>query len=362
MAYGFMATNGNSQILVSDTCKNFHYMGKIVVYNATNISIGYGTNIHTNGGGKKIHYYRFSMPDTVTIPLLFFTMPSTSSYYAISKQYSVGVNWEIEIISYANAVSPEVYIFSELTSRSKAFSSWGIKINSSSQLGGPAFDSRFTPLVIKTTMNVVAPPNNCFAGIPTSYHISDNYGEIWQSAGYWNWIKQEQFNPNIAMYNGEFNAVLSNTASYGYSPGITLPTKPMYHYSSFQVSNIYQIFSGVYTQVRREGVFSWLGLRISMSYTWHKASSKYWAIFRNGIKMTSNNIYTGWIPELYGFIASYSAEKDKTLGWGGEYTQTVIGLNPVSTPNFNESVTNPVIIADAGFYDNQSTSGYTFFN
>ena len=40
MAYGFMATNGNSQILVSDTCKNFHYMGKIVVYNATNISIG----------------------------------------------------------------------------------------------------------------------------------------------------------------------------------------------------------------------------------------------------------------------------------------------------------------------------------
>ena len=65
---------------------------------------------------------------------------------------------------------------------------------------------------------------------------------------------------------------------------------------------------------------------------------------------------------IHGFIAAYSKEEDSTLSYGGSYTQTVIGLNPVSTPNFNESITNPVIIADAGFYDNQSTSGYTFFN
>lgn len=360
MAYGFMATNGNSQILVSDTCKNFHYMGKINVYNVSNINViadGVEQSASgTLGYGKRIHYYRFSMPDTVTIPLLFFTMPSTSSYYAISKQYSVGVDWEIEIISYANAVSPEVYVFSELTSRSKAFSSWGIKINSSSQLGGPAFDSRFTPLVIQTTIPVLA-PTNVIVFPNTQPQRQDSGGPTWLGAPSWTWVRGFYSSKNNsiglanAWNNGEFNSLLQNTTYNTYVNSVG--TKPMYHYSSFQVANK---VSELLTGNSRQDLGFW------QPYMYIQCTGVYWAIFRNAIRQGSGFLAAGWIPEVVGY--RYTGTETESGGWWFNNSPTAggAGLNSISTPNFNESVTNPVIIADAGFYDYQSTSGYTFFN
>jgi len=359
MAYGFMATNGNSQILVSDTCKNFHYMGKTSVYHVSNINIvadGVAQSASgTLGYGKRIHYYRLSMPDTVTIPLIFFTMPTTSSYYAISRQYSAGVTWEIEIISYANAVSPELYIFSELTSRSKAYSSWGIKINSSSLLGGPAFDSRFTPLVITTTIPVLAPAN--VITFPNTQPIKqDGRGPSWLSEPSWLWVRGyhspiDGISGTNAWNDGTFNTVLQNSAYSTYTTSV--PTKAMYHYSSFQVSN--QI-SALLTGNSRQDLGDF------QPYKYVQCTGIYWAIFRNAIRQGNGFLSSGWIPELVGY--RFTGFESKSGGWWQVNSRNGggAGVNPLTTPNFNQSVSNPVIIADAAFYDNQSTGGYTFFN
>jgi len=360
MAYGFMATNGNSQILVSDTCKNFHYMGKTSVYNVSNINVvadGVAQSASgTLGYGKRIHYYRLSMPDTVTIPLVFFTMPTTSSYYAISRQYSAGVDWEIEIISYANAVSPELYIFSELTSRSKAYSSWGIKINSSSLLGGPAFDSRFTPLAITTTISVLAPTNVIVFPNPQPVYSANGNPE-WMGQPSWIWVRgfyspRDKNTGTNAWNDGTFNSLLQNSA---YSTYITsVPTKPMYHYSSFQVSN--QISAKAIGH-NRQDLGPW------QDYVYVECTGIYWAIFRNAIRQGNGFLAAGWIPEVVGY--RFEGAEWAEGGWNmfdNTSYRTSLGANPLTTPNFNQSVSNPVIIADAGFYDNQSTGGYTFFN
>ena len=74
MSYGFLATNNNSQVLVSSDTSNLHFIGK-ATYNSTLQSID-------TYGGLRQWIYRFNSNINVT-PLPFFTMP-VEAHYGIS--------------------------------------------------------------------------------------------------------------------------------------------------------------------------------------------------------------------------------------------------------------------------------------
>ncbi len=89
MSFGFLALNNNNDVLISSDTKNLHFLQK----RTSPTTVSFTSNDY---GGMRRWIYSFSNVNTVPVP--FFSVPTTD-YYAISRVEDKGSNnWDIEII------------------------------------------------------------------------------------------------------------------------------------------------------------------------------------------------------------------------------------------------------------------------
>lgn len=295
MAYGFLAKNQNSEVIISSQAKNLHYVGKADFITTINSKNTYG--------GIRRWLFRIDMLQVIT-PIVFHTVPTTA-YYGLVRisQYS-GTIWEIEIISSGSSDTlPEVYIFCELTvahQKKIAQESYGFLVMH--ETAGITYDSRFRPLLIRAGLEV-RPPNNAIldSAIP---NYSPNYCSSDTSAG---------FTPTQSTF---YNQNLSSSI-----------TKPIISYSSIS--------------------------QCAKSYTFSSSAnlSMYWAFWRAGVKLELNvpasgqfRITAGWVTIEYG--CNYATANGTYYSPDGSYG----GTWPLS----NQSINNydvSVMISDGALYD-----------
>lgn len=309
MTYGFLALNGNNQVLVSSDTRNLHFIGKY----ATPAEVIKSSDYY---GGIRGLRYRVTC---ATYPVPFFTMP-TADFYGVTRITSAGSNlWDIELYrSGAHDTWPEVYVFADPRA-GNATDPFGMVVYRDD--GTPAFDSRLRPLAIKGGFNV-KPPSNPKPTFP--YALSARFcGSGDDAAG-----------PFFAPDN--FN-------SYSVS---AVPSKPMFFYPSL-------------AQAEREAHYAdsdsdCLGsdkLGICITETRYDWNSWYWAFYRGAVRyrQASSLVDAGWVVVTFG--CNYTYEQDDSLigiGIGGSSAQG--GTWPYSNETLNLQDT-PVIFADASRYD-----------
>ena len=310
MSYGFLAVNGNNQVLVSSDTRNLHFVGRY----ATPTQIIKNTNYY--GGIRGLKY----QVTCSVYPVPFFTMP-TSDFYGLTRVSSAGPNlWDIEIFkSGDNDIYPELYIFADPRA-STATDQFGMIVYRDD--GTPSFDSRLRPLAIAGGLSVTQPSNPK----PTfPYGLDPRYcGAPESSTGPF-------FAPN------QFNTYLVNNIP---------ATKPMFFYASL-------------AQAEREAKYSdsdddCLGsdkFGVCITRTTYDWDSSYWAFYRGAIRYVagSNVIDAGWMVVTFGCNWSYRQD-DSILGIGAGGSDVTGGVWPYSNETLNLAP-SPIIFADASRYD-----------
>ena len=264
-------------------------------------------------GGMRRFRYRVTCNVT---PVPFFTMP-TGDYYGITGIRNVsGDQWDIEMLrSGTSETYPELYIFADPRGKTPP-AGFGMQVLASD--GTPAFDSRLQPLAVSGGL-AVTHPSNPRPSFP--YGLSSDYcGSMGSAAG------------------GFFEPTEYNSYS------LSVPSKPMYHFSSM-------------AQAEREAEFyrsddDCLGIRYGVCWgygTDYQWWSWYWCFYRGGIKQVGSTLQAGWIPCFFGCHWNY--EKDNSLagiGVGGS------GGSEGTWPYANETINlaaASVIMGDASRYD-----------
>ena len=110
MSYGFLALNDDNDVLISSDTKNLHFAGKATAPSTP-------LNTFTNHGGFVELVYTIVLPNRVSIPVPFFTMPDPTKFFSIAgvKGANSGTSaktWSITILrsggSTAASSMPEV--------------------------------------------------------------------------------------------------------------------------------------------------------------------------------------------------------------------------------------------------------------
>ena len=296
MAYGFLAKNQNSEVIISSQAKNLHYVGKADLNRTINSKDTYG--------GLRRWAFRIDMLEVIT-PIVFHTVPVAAYYGIVRMSIYSGTIWEIEIIRSGNSITvPEVYVFSELTvAHQKKFAQESYGFLVMNDTAGITYDSRFRPLLIKAGIDEVKPPNNAIldSAIPS---YSPYYCSSGSSAG---------FTP---------------TQSTPYNQNLSLSiTKPIISYSSIsQCAKQYTFTAG-------------------------SDSSTYWGFWRAGVKLELNvpasgqfRITAGWVTVEYG--CNYTTSNGFYYSPDGTYG----GTWPLSNQSINNNNV-PVMISDGALYD-----------
>ena len=311
--YGFLATNGTSQVLISSKTKNLHFLGK-AIYHRTIESVN-------SVGGLRRWAYRI---ESQSIPVPFFSVP-TSDRYAITKMSKVTGNiWEIEIMrSGTSSTLPEVYVFSDINSAMKPSGNWGMQVFN--ETSGTTYDSRLRPLVIRGSSQA-QPPNKPQNPEPTSADFAPAY------------YKDNECSLNTETGMGRFtpNNIISSTL---YN---TNCTKPIVNYQSV---------AQTLTMVDED--HSWIWDRIIVR-TRHIYYSHYWAFYRAAVSVQQSGAHSlincGWVTiskNCQGF-GTKSSQLVGILPIGTD--ESVTGLSPISNQTLNLSDTT-LIITDGALYD-----------
>lgn len=316
--FGFLATNGSNQVLISSKTKNLHFLGKATYYSTLQSTNGYG--------GIRRWTFRIT---AIGIPVPFFSMPTTDKY-AIVRMTLVGSNlWEIEILrSGTSDTMPEVYVFTEVTSEMKPVGSWGMQVLN--ETSGISYDSRLKPLIVKGGISVL-PPYDPMNALP--------FGQLAQ---------RSCATDGAGAFISDKN---TNTVAYN-----TNLTKPIYSYQSIsqtmrqvvRTDQEYNCWPFGYTDI-------WPFPRFCIGVEeYHYWESTYWAFWRAGISGQQSGAHTsincGWIAVDYG-CHRYEHSDSNVLGivsFGGN--SSVSGNWPFTnlTINYNSV---PIILADAKYYD-----------
>lgn len=308
MSNGFLATNDNGQILISSDTRNLHLISKL----SSPTEIVYSTAEY---GGIIVLRYRVSNCSTTPVP--FFTMPSTSDYYGVTRITSVNSStWDIEIIKSGSASSyPEVYIFADPRA-STATDTYGLKVFRDD--GTPSFDSRLKPLAISGGTSIAHPsnPKSSFSGSLSSQYCGSSGSTYFAPNNY------NTYNVSIA------------------------PSKPMFSFASLAQAEREATWSS--SQQECDGVPDGYGgcIGFQRTYSW---SSTYWAFYRGVIKKGSNQIFAGWCTAAFGCRWTYQRDSEFIgIGTGGASGSG--GTWPYSNETLNLSSAT-VIIGDASRYD-----------
>jgi len=257
--YGFLATNGSDQVLISSKTKNLHFLGKAAYYSTLD-------SVDSVGGFRR-WVYRI---ESQSIPVPFFSVP-TSDRYAITKMTNViGYTWEIEIIrSGTSSTRPEVYVFSEINGSMKPSGVWGMQVLNEFN-NSISYDSRLHPLVIRGSSQVQPPikPQN---PQPTAADFAPNY------------YKDNQCSLNNETGMGRFTPN-NATSSTIYN---TNAIKPIVNYQSV-----------AQTLTMVDETHSWIW-RFLFTSTKHIYFSHYWAFYRAAVSVQQSGAHSlincGWV-------------------------------------------------------------------
>jgi len=302
--YGFLATNGNSQVLISSKTKNLHFLGKATYYQTLQSTNSYG--------GIRRWSYRIV---SITTPIPFFTTPTSESYAILRITIVAADTWEIEIIkSGSSDVKPEVYVFTEANGQIKPINSWGMRVLN--ETSGVTYDSRLRPLIVRAGGSVTQ-PYDPITSIPPP-----------------NALDASECKTDASPYLIP-NATTSSTVS-----GVSSLVKPIVNYQS--VSQAQKQFT--VTMVSKTGFF------VKQTYV---RTSNYWVFCRGGISISPSgstlNITNGWIAVDYS--CNWTYKKESTfLGIGVGGNSRTGGTWPFENSSINM---NPVsfIISDGELYD-----------
>jgi len=301
--YGFLATNGNSQVLISSKTKNLHFLGKATYYQTLQSTNSYG--------GIRRWSYRINC---ITTPVPFFTTPTSESYAILRMTVVAADTWEIEIIkSGSSDVKPEVYIFTEANGQITPNTSWGMKVLN--ETSGVTYDSRLRPLIVKAGGSATQ-PYDPLTSVPPPGALDAAYCQ------------------------SDASPYLLPSATTGSSIGGVSIVKPIVNYQSVsQAQRQFQV-----SFVRKTGFF------VKQTYVYH---SYYWVFCRGGISVAQSgstlNITNGWVAVDYSCNWTYSKESTFIgIGVGGNsrtggtwpFENTSINMNPVS-----------FIVSDGSLYD-----------
>ena len=338
MAHGFLAINGNNQVLVSSETRNLHFVGKALL-NRSALSFN-------KYGGLRHWVYQIgcNVP-----PVPFFTMP-VDAYYAVAavRQVAAGV-WEIEIIrSGTSELAPEVYVFSDPRGATgNGGTNYGMLILRDD--GTPAFDSRLAPLAVTGGAMVTPPrsPINPTWNIVYHYHKPMGFGEYnyWYQGDYELWISRQDYSKRsfsekmIPGDKGSSDAtpLLGPTQNSLYAVDAGARNyKPIFFFPSLAQS--VRIVTGDYYPNK-----------------YYRCFSNYWAIYRSGISFAGGYIRCGWIAAVAGcYWKANSLSTGFSIGSGVDASSIVSAGSGGQPPYFNETLNlqpTAVIIGNGTRYD-----------
>ena len=309
--FGFLATNGNSQVLISSKTKNLHFLGKATLYSTL--------QSHEGRGGIRRWAYRI---DSTGTPVPFFSVPTADRYAIVRMTRVTGITWEIEVIRSGTSGSvPEVYVFTEITSQHRPTGAWGMQVLNEID-STPAYDSRLKPLVVRGGTNVT-PPYDPMTSLPTGL-----------SPRYCSTNADGLFVPNN----------YSSTVVYN-----TNVTKPIVCYQS-----VAQTMRQV--DVNESSERCW-GIKVfgnCIGFEGKKSwDSHYWTFFRAGVSAEQSGphsyINTGWISVDYG-CRNEEKESDSFIGIGYDSDSSAAGNWPFSNLTINLTSVS-LIVSDGVLYD-----------
>lgn len=309
--YGFLATNGNSQVLISSKTKNLHFLGKAALYATLQSTDSWG--------GIRRWTYRI---DSTATPVPFFSAPTADKCAVVRMTRVTGITWEIELLrSGTSATIPEVYIFTEITSQHQPKGAWGMQVYSESN-NGLTYDSRLKPLLVRGGIQV-SPPYDPLLALPSGL-----------SARYCSSDASGQFSPNSYNSDTVYN---------------TWATKPIICYQS--VAQTMRQVDVHDEQTRCWGVRAFGGcFGFEGKKQW---DSHYWAFYRAAISAQQSGAHTyltaGWVTVNYG-CRNEEREADSFIGIRYDSNSSVAGNWPFSNQTINLGNV-PVIVSDGSFYD-----------
>lgn len=328
MAHGFLAINGNNQVLVSSETRNLHFVGKALLNRSVRSFDGYGG----------LRHWAYQIACNVT-PVPFFTMP-VDGYYAVAavRQVAAGV-WEIEIIrSGTSDYAPEVYVFSDPRGATgNGGTNYGMLVMRDD--GTPSFDSRLNPLAV-TGGAMVSPPANPLSVTPS--------GLSWE---YCSSNASQQFAPN--RYNEfQVSAGSGNTKPIFYYPSLAQAEKEVGFYGSRCLATGFYSYPCIigYDQYG----MAWWGTCGGYSCVRTlRGTSTYWAFYRAGIRFVGGHMRCGWITCE---ANCHYGIQDSSLGWviGAYVPPTSASASGGQWPYSNETLNlqnTAVIIGNGARYD-----------
>lgn len=298
MTFGFSATNGNRQLLISDEVRTLHFYEK---------ARHYGTVADSFCGGFRVYSFITTTPD---IPIPFFTAPNVGDTYGITRIYGGPGGWTIEIIHsinyFLNGIGiggmPEVYIFSDLNNRPVPYiNANGTVVQDNMGLvvygpNGPGtiahFDSRYLPLVITGGWSATPPSS------PFDNSISPGGGSAM--------FDEQVMSANALYASNRDSPSLSNSfaaKNYNVVPGSNVVgSKPIFSYSSMGQCERDAGFDD-HSDWYVSGLF---GSRYGGTI-W--ASSLYWCFYRSAIGRAYGSVFCSWAPAKRGY--AYSIRRDE---------------------------------------------------
>ena len=305
MSYGFLALNQNNEVLVSSDTRNLHLVAKLTAPTVTNSSSAYGAFVELT----------YTVQCLVT-PVPFFTMPTGDFYGIAGIKNTTGSTWEIRVIrSGSGGNYPEVYVFADPRAVVSS-ETHGMQVFRDD--GTAAFDSRRTPLAVAggTAVTHTANPRTSIPGLSARYCNS--------GSGHGGLTPDTQ--------NGPYSIM-------------TMPNKPMFHYSSLAQASRQASYYDRDEDCTGFSVYGeCLGYATSDEY-W----STYWAFYRGGIRQVGSSLFAGWIVVAGGCWWTTYEDNDfigiDVGGGGGDG-----GTSPYSNETINLT-SAAVIIGDASRYD-----------
>ena len=310
--FGFLATNGSSQVLISSKTKNLHFLGKATLYSTIESD--------DRWGGRRRWAFRL---DCSTIPVPFFSVPTSDKYAIVRMTLVSGITWEVEILRSGTSSSiPEVYMFTEVNTQMKPVGSWGMKVLN--ETAGITYDSRLKPLIVRGNTSVI-PPYDPIQSLPGKGSFDARYCRTNTT--------------NLLAPDNTNSTVVYNTSV----------SKPIVSYQS--ISQTMREVSNK-DQQKDCAIGSIFGYCIVFAeYTYF--FSGYWAFYRAGLSVVQSGAHSyltcGWVT----VNASCRAEAPKEstfLGINYDSYNYTAGQWPFSNATINLNSV-PVIIADGALYD-----------
>lgn len=339
LGYGFLAKNGNAEVLIDSRAKNLFFLNKA----------NYISSISTESycGGNIVLKYEITSPK---VPIPFFTIPDTSRYVGLIRIVNTRTNiFQIELLVSSNSTNniPEVYVFIEHDKILSPYGSYGLVVYKQGTSSEVTFDSRLKPLLIKNTTSIApsaSPYTRTDAQMATAASANgSNLGYLESPGG-------------SAINNADtiFGKLIpDNTRSYNIID-ISL-TKPIFNYSSIgQAYKKYYLRDSIqYDTYSDLDVGHWYPNHTTIIY-WNNFAT----FSRPGIKYstigTNLTITVGWIVvKAAQYNDSTSGEAHTTKTFAPNTTYAGIGS---SYGSFLESQSlniraSPITIADASNFE-----------